>query len=190
MKRKDNQCGSVTLETCIVLPIFMFMFLFISGLFSVVAAQNQMTHALIQSTKSLSLDSYLIESVDSVFEENAVYWSGVSDMILDLIRRNNDIYFTTVFDWYKSDNIDNSVIIMRFIGYLSGGDVQAADQKLRDMGIVEGINGINFDIQVNGEEMIVTIEYEIQYWFDFFDMGTIPMEQSITTHLWKYKANS
>ena len=67
MKAYENQRGSVTLETSIVLPIFIFLFLFIYGLFSVIAAQNQMTHALVQSTKSLSLDSYLTENVDPSF---------------------------------------------------------------------------------------------------------------------------
>ena len=62
---EDKQRGSTTLETSIVLPIFIFIFLFIFGLFSIVSAQNQMTHALIQSTKSMSLDSYITESVDS-----------------------------------------------------------------------------------------------------------------------------
>lgn len=85
MKAYENQRGSVTLETSIVLPIFIFLFLFIYGLFSVIAAQNQMTHALVQSTKSLSLDSYLAENVESAGEAGTKFWGGLSDMVSDYL---------------------------------------------------------------------------------------------------------
>ena len=58
MKQRKKQSGSVTLETAIILPIFVIMFMAVIGLFRVVVAQNQMTHVLVQTTKSLSLDSY------------------------------------------------------------------------------------------------------------------------------------
>lgn len=184
MNNMENQSGSVTLETCIILPIFLFIFLFVDGLFSVIATQNQMTHTLIQSSKSLSLDSYLTENVESAAEDGTAFWGGLSDMVLDLVRLNNDPYFSSQTDWYKSEDGSPSVAKDRFVGFLTGGDEAAADEKLKDMGIVGGLNGISFETKVDGETLTVTIKYEIQYWFDFFDMGKIPMEQSITTHLW------
>lgn len=184
MKSQEGQRGSVTLETSIVLPIFIFVFLFIYGFFSVISAQNQMTHAFVQSAKSLSLDSYLTENVKSAAEEGTKFWGGLSDMVLDIVRLNNNQYFSSQADWYKSDDGDPDIAKMRFIGFLAGGDEDAAKEKLKSLGIVGGLDGITFETKVDGEILTITIKYEIQYWFDFFGMGKIPMEQTITTRLW------
>ncbi len=154
------------------------------GLFSVVSAQNQITHALIQASKSLSLDSYLTENVESAAEEGPKFWGGLSDMVLDFVRLDNNEYFTSKTDWYKTESGDTTVAKARFIGYLAGGDINAAHEKLKSLGIVNGINGINFEMKVEDEEMTITIKYEIKYLFDFWGMGKFPMEQSITTRLW------
>lgn len=185
MKNKDKQRGSVTLETSIVLPIFIFLFLFIYGLFSVVSAQNKMTHALIQSTKSLSLDSYLTENVESASEAGTKFWGGVSDMVLDIVRINNDPNFTSQTDWYSTSTNVSDIAKSRFVAYLTGGDVDAADNKLDDMGIVDGLNGVNFEVSIDDEIVTVTIKYTIEYWFDFWDMGEFPITQSVTSRLWK-----
>lgn len=184
MNIKKNQTGSVTLETSIVLPIFVFLFLFVFGLFSVIGAQNQMTNTLVQTTKSMSLDSYLLENVESAGEASTKFWGGLSDMVLDIVRLNNDEHFTSHTDWYKSKDGNSDIAKKRFIGYLTGGDKNAADKKLKDMGIVGGLDGITFTTKVDGEILTVTINYEIQYWFDFFKMGKIPMEQTIKSRLW------
>ena len=68
---------------------------------------------------------------------------------------------------------------------MSGGDEVAADEKLEDLGIVDGIDGVDFKMRVEDEIVTITIKFEIQYWFDFFDMGKIPMEQSVKVRLWK-----
>lgn len=184
MEKRDKQRGSVTLETSIVLPIFIFLFLFIYGLFSVVSAQNQMTHTLIQTAKSLSLDSYLTENVDSAAEAGTKFWGGLSDMVLDIVRIDNNEYFTSQTDWYKAPESSGDIVKKRFVGYLAGGDESAAREKLDNLGIVGGLDGITFETEVDDETLKLTIKYEIQYWFDFLDMGKIPMEQTITTRLW------
>lgn len=184
MNTQEKQRGSVTLETSIVLPIFIFIFLFIYGLFSVISAQNQITHALVQSTKSLSLDSYLTENVDSAAETGTAFWSGLSDAVLDIVRLKNNEYFSSRRDWYMSENGNPDIAKARFVGYLTGGDVDAAKDKLKELGIVDGLDGITFETKVEDEILTVTIKYEIQYWFDCFGMGKIPMEQTIKSRLW------
>lgn len=182
-KINDSTKGTVILETSIVLPLFIIIILFIYGLFSVTSAQNQMTHALIQSSKSLSLDPYLTEHVDSLAEADT-FWSSLGSMILDFARLSNDRHFSSPNNWYEGTG-DASLAKERFVGFLTGGDDDAADEKLKDLGIVDGLNGITFDMKISGEDMIITMKYEIQFWFDAFELGKIPMEQSITTKLWK-----
>jgi len=184
MTEDKKQQGSITLEMSIVLPIFFFMFLFIYGLFSIVGTQNQMTHALVQSSKSLSLDSYLAENVESAAEAGTKFWGGLSDMVLDLVRLDNNDYFSNPTDWYKAEAGSPSIAKDRFIGYLAGGDKDAAAEKLEALGVVGGIDGVTFETKVEGEILTVTIKYEIQYLFDFMGMGKIPMEQSIKVRLW------
>ncbi len=184
MEAYEQQRGSVTLETSVVIPIFILIFLFINGIFSVVSAQNQMTHALIQSTKSMSLDSYLTENLESAAESATKFWGGLSDMILDFVRLDNNEYYTDQSDWYASNTGNPNVAQKRFVGYLAGGDKNKADETLRNMGIVGGLDGIIFETTVEGEILTVTIKYKIQYWFDFFGMGKIPMEQTIKSRLW------
>ena len=184
MKRiKDPTRGTIILETSIVLPLFLFVVLFIYGLFSVTSAQNQMTHALIQSSKSLSLDPYLTEHVDSVYEADT-FWSSFGSMVLDLARVSNDEHFSSSNDWYNGSG-DAALARDRFVGFLTGGDKTAAEKKLKNLGIVNGLQGVTFDMSISGEDMKITMKYEIQFWFDAFGLGKIPMEQSITVKLWK-----
>lgn len=184
MDMKHKQRGSITLETSIVLPLFMFLFLFIYGLFFVVSAHNQITHALIQSTKSLSLDSYLNEKVESAAEESTKFWGGISDAVIDIIRLDNNEYFSSQTDWYISDTGNPFIAKQRFIGYFAGGDPAAADEKLKALGIKNGLNGLTFKTKVENEFVSVSVEYEIQYWFDFMNMGKIPMNQTVKSRLW------
>ena len=184
-KSNDSNRGSIVLETSIVLPIFILIMLFLYGIFSIVSAQNQMTHALIQSSKSLSLDPYVTEHVDSL-REAKTFWSGLGSMILDFSRISNDRHFSSMDDWYNSTEInDSSMAKDRFVGFLTGGDDSAAAEKLKNLRIVNGLDGVTFLVVVMGDNMTITMKYEIQFWFDAFDLGKIPMEQSITTRLWK-----
>ncbi len=183
MDKVEMQNGSITLETCIVLPIFFFLFLFIDGIFIIFTAQNEIMHALVQSSKSLSLDAYLTENVESAAEEQTRFWGGLSDAVLDMVRLTKDKYYTSQTDWYETDNV--MVAKNRFIGYFAGGDESLAAEKLEILHVKDGLNGITYSMEKDGEDYTFTISYSLQYWFDFFDMGEIPIKQSYTTRLWK-----
>lgn len=185
MKKCQSEKGSITLETSIILPLFIFMFLFINGLFGIVSVQNQMTHVLVQSAKSLSLDAYLLENIESAYEQKTRFWGSCTDLILDFVRIDTDPYFASTLDWYNSEEGNPEVARKRFVGYLTGGDETAAHEKLENLGIVDGMDGMDFEMVVDDEVVTLTVKYEIQYWFDFWDMGRIPMEQSIKFRLWK-----
>jgi len=186
MYRKEKQKGSVTLETSIMLPIFFFLFMFIYGLFIVFTAHNQMTHALVQSSKSLSLDPYLTESIEALGDGESGFWGGFTDLVMDMSQVGSNSSFSSRKRWHaqESGSADN-IAKQRFVGYFAGGSVSKAEEKLDALNIVGGLNGVTFKTKVDGERLTVTICYEIQYMFDAFGAGKIPMEQSITTRLWK-----
>lgn len=180
---RERSDGALILELSIVLPIFMLLILFCYGLFALTSAQNQITHALFQSSKSLSLDPYLTEHVDSV-HESQTFWSGLDSIFMDAMRSSNDNHFSSATDWYEDEAGNASLAKLRFVGYLTGGDDAAADEKLRSLGVVNGLSGVDFDMAVNGEKMVITVRYELQFWVDAFRLGKIPIEQSVTTRLW------
>ena len=183
MREKDS--GSVTLELSIVLPIFILMFLFIYGIFSIVMAKNTITHALVQSAKSLSLDSYMNEEYESFKDEGFTFWGGLGDVVVELIRLNDNPYYSSTTKWYSGGADANAVAKKRFIGFFAGGDEGEAEQLAEDLKVVDGLNGLKITATVEGETLSLNAKYELKYWFDFWGYGTVPVEQTIKTRLWK-----
>ncbi len=181
-----NEHGTLTLEMSIVLPIFIFMFLFIFGMFNIIIAQNMITHALVQSTMSVSLDPFLLERSELIGETATEISSGLSDVLLQFIAipSRDSEYFASNSDWYKFYPDDTKVIKERFCAYFAGGSERDADTKLSDLGIENGIDGIDFTVNVSNKIMSATIEYELNLPFNFFEVGKIPIKQTIKQRLW------
>ena len=149
MRRIQIENGSITLETSIILPLFIIVFLFVNGLFAIVSVQNQMTHVLVQSAKSLSLDSYLLENIESAGEEKTKFWGSFTDMVLDFVRLDTDLYFSSILDWYNSPDGNPEVARKRFVGSKSNkADIMF---NMEPMGTVEdGLQFVVYD-HITGE---------------------------------------
>ena len=186
MKQCEKQRGSLTLETAIVLPIFFLLILFVYSLFGIYSAHNQMSHALVQASKSLAMDPYLYEETELAGETTTKFWGGLDDVGLNVFRMDNDPYFMALTDWYNKLESSEYVIRNRFIGYLTGGDEQAAEEKLNGLRIVNGLNGVDFDAQIVGDDQLqITMKYTIKMLFNFWDYGEMPVEQTVQVKLWK-----
>lgn len=185
MKQQEMERGSLTLETAIVLPIFIFLMLFVYSLFGIVSAHNQISHALIQSAKSLSLDPLLYEKTDMARDSATKFWGGLDDMGLDFMRLGNDPYYMSQNDWYNRTGDAETVVKKRFIGYFSGGSEEAAEEKLKMLRVVNGLSGMDFDVHVNGNKLTIRISCSLKMLFDFWDEAAMPLEQSVTVTLWK-----
>ena len=202
-KKRDK--GSLTLETALVLPFFFFMFLFIFGYVGVLSARNQIRHALIQATKSLSMDSYITENTESLFENDGILggeagdklhlWEGLGDLVMEVLRPT-DPYFSSRNNWYgnsgaaSQDNSNVSVVKTRFVSFVSGGGwfgESEANERLKTIGVVNGLNGMDFEYFVdNSGNLKVTVRYSLCSWFDFMGYGGIPMEDSAYAKMWGY----
>ena len=194
-KKNTSESGAIILETSIVIPIFIFLILGIYGLFVISAAQSRITHALVQSAQSLSEDSYANEKFDSYDKKDFTSYKDLSSALISLMMRGNNPYFSSSSDWYsekyaEGDKHDmevagrDSAVCRRFIGYLAG-DEAAAEKLLKSVGVVDGLDGVTVTSTVAGEDLTVTLEYTLQLWFDFFDVGKIPVKQSYTVRMWK-----
>ncbi len=200
MKRKHRESGSMTLETAIVLPIFIFVFLAVYGIFGIVSAHNQISHAFIQSTKSMSMDPFLLERTNLAGEDKSRFWGSLTDVLID-IRRNvkYESMFMEKSDWYSTEKMTDddkledgsydlsgelSVAQNRFIAFFADGDRIRADEKLRGLGVIDGLNGVSFTMSRNGGDLTVTINYSIRFVFNFFDTVQIPMSHKLNVKLW------
>ena len=196
MKNNKSRKGTITLETAIVLPIFFFMFMFLFGFFRMLNAKNQISHALLQTTRSLAMDSYIVENTNSIFKDDGEsmannFWGGIGDLAVDLIRLSANEYYSSKNVWYH-DNSHVDTVRKRFLGFMmdatneSSIDETSLDAKLKGMGIPDGLNGITFSYTVVDGELTVKISYELQHWFDFFGIGSIPVEQSVSANMWAF----
>lgn len=185
MQKKDSLRGSITLETAISLPIFIFLFLFIFGVFSIVRAENKMSHVLVQSSKSLAMDSYFLESIDQTQIGPLKVNSGLQSLLQTLIAKTANPYFASEEKWYEGNSLNTAVIKKRFIGFLTNGDKAEAESLLKDMGVVNGLQGVTFTAEADGKDVTIKMEYKIKFWMDAFDSGEIPIKKSVTVQLWK-----
>lgn len=183
LKFEESTEGALILELSFALPIFILVIMFVYGMFVVHSAENEIVHALVQSSKSLSLDTYAAKNINSVKEANE-FWNGLGSMVEDIVRDGNNPYFSSASSWYDSGDV--STVRRRFIGFFSGGDSASADQRLQSLGIEDGINGLKFELisaDKNGD-LDIKVSYSIHIWFDAFGLGTIPMEHEIKAKMW------
>lgn len=187
MDKKKNQRGSLTLETAMVLPIFIMMMLLIFSLFSVISAHNQISHAFIQTTKSLSLDSYLFAEMDLATESSTVFWDSSADMFVDLSRVNKNTYFMNRWDWSEPAGADASQVAkQRFVGYLAGGDETKADELLKNLGVENGLEGVQLYLTVDANQIMhIKISYKLQYLFDFWKSEGMQVNQTLQAKMLK-----
>jgi hypothetical protein len=192
MEKKNDEQGSVTLEAAIILPIFCALFMALNGFFFTFNAQNQISHALIQSASSLGLDPYLNEKIDSGLDGAHGFWGGLSDALLDGVRRlATDGYFTSPNDWYSSGGGAENTIIgsedakKRFVAYLTGDTSESkADEKLKHFGIEGGLSGMHFTATNEGGDVVLKVNYRMGVWFDMFGKKKMEVTQSARAKLW------
>lgn len=187
MNKSSN--GAVTLEACISVFSFLMLMLFISSLFVMFMAQNTTAHTLLQTSQSMSLDAYSAEHIGTggwgSVSEIAV---SIADFISNLFgSNNNNSTFTSRQKWYDGtqDEIVN-MVKTRFIGYLSGGDATAADEFLKNMNVVDGLDGLDFsESYVDSGNLYIVLKYDLEYDFNIGNLKAVEVKQTTCSKLWK-----
>lgn len=176
---RNKEKGAIMLETSIVLPIFILIIVCLLGIMGMVSARNSISHALVQSANSLAQDSYLKEHFETNYAETERTWSSLTDVILDL-RTNvfNDQHFITTK--LPSANVEK----LRFVGYFANGSESEADEKLKNLRVVDGLNGITFSVTDESADITIDISYKLKFLIDYGGIGDIPVKQSITVKKW------
>ncbi|MGN0316844.1 MAG: hypothetical protein ACI4E1_02800 [Lachnospira sp.] len=199
-KMSRNNSGSITLEACIVLTLFIFFVLTLYSFFMVFEIQGKISTTLLQCSQSLSLDSFNIDKTYVDFDEDEEldafpYLVDKLGMQKSIINEKN---VTRNNQWYKepSSASENSelqrVIKDRFIAYLTAeGTDSAAKDLLEQFRIEDGISGLDFSESKidDNNNLVIKVKYRVNYVFDCPTIGLEPLQfgQSTTSHLWREK---
>lgn len=181
---KKEESGSMTLEAAIILPLFIFIFLSIFGMFGMVSARHQVTRALLQTSKSLSLDPYLMEKLKT--QQGHV--PTVEEALTGFMRSGaNDQYFDTKQKWYSGDG--SAVAKKRFIGFLTNGTEPGTGgvDPLKSLGVENGLGGVEIKATVSGSELTLTAKYKLKFVFDIFKLQGMQVENTVVSKLWGKK---
>ena len=194
MMRKYSDRGVITLEACVSVLSFLILMLFLSSLFVMFMAQNVTAHTALQTSQSLAMDVYRTDSLIKEDGKLVSIGASLTQFITKLVGSSDeDPYFITDERWYQNkdgDDPDSAVVAeavkTRFLGYLAGGDEKKADESLKSMNVVNGLEGLDFSgCKVEGKNLYVVLKYELEYDFNLWNAKPLQVEQTACSKLWK-----
>ena len=174
----ESKKGSLTIEASIGLTAFMFIVVTILSFATVYRAQSMVSHATLQTSQSLAVESYYRETISK---------SGSSELASNLVKFASFLgYDVDRWDDGYASFGDKGTDFYRFVrerfACSIAGDIEAADKILKDAGIPEGLDGIDFSYSsVNNSEVIINARYEVKLPFSFFGEQTISLSKSAKT---------
>ncbi|MCQ2534500.1 MAG: hypothetical protein MJ172_08045 [Clostridia bacterium] len=195
---KGSNCsGLITLEACITVIMFLFVMLFLCGLYVVYMAQSKVADTALKTVQSLSFETYYINKLhlSGNLTENGSIQSSIGYLVSRIFTGKDSAhpdsfsysqqYFSDNLWWKGSQTSIGEVVKKRFIGYLSGGDENLANKILKGLNIDNGIDGLDFSQSyVEGEELHIVINYTIEYPFDIADLGKRQTTETVCSRLW------
>jgi hypothetical protein len=190
-KSGKRQSGAITIEACIIGTLFILLFLFLNSFFVVFTAQNDISHALMQTSQSLSFDTYYTEKFEKGVRSDKGTNSpaDIASFFGHLFNISGDnIYYTPDFRWHdpavpKDQFLE--VVENRFLGYFAEGDENLAANKLSRYNIENNWSGMDFsESKVENGSIVVTVKYRMQYQFNFFNLAKPELEQTSCSGLW------
>lgn len=164
MKKREQ--GILTVEASIVLTLCTFVILFLFSFARVYTAQSLVSHAVLQASDAVALESYLRETA----------LNGSETDVVDLANRLTKSTSISADNFTSLRSADVPKIAKeKFIYAISNSESQT-DEKLRTLGVKDGISGIDFSssrIELGNDDVIVYINYTIEMQFPVFGMSEI-----------------
>lgn len=184
---REQQEGSIVLEACFSVIIFILFVVMMYGLILVFMAQNMIGHALMESAQSLALDSYATNKLT-----DEVDLKEIAGELFDFLGNpsTEESYFYTRERWFDrkggaSQKDWEQAAKQRFIGYFSGGNEQKAQEMLESLGVENGLDGLDFsESDIIGSDLYVRVTYQIQYLFNPFDLVKFDTAQQACSRMW------
>ena len=183
---KRDEKGVIALEASVSLTLFIFIVLLLYSFFIIFEAQYSIEHALLESGKSMALESYAISKV--IEKKDKWYTAGDIGSIIAAMGLgksaigNNYSSYTT---WYASEELTAEEAKRRVEAYLGGTE---ADSYLKRLKVKDGINGLNFaGTKVEGGDLVIKVKFTCNTIFDFpaFELDHIDFSLSVRSAMWK-----
>lgn len=182
MKQIQNTEGAITLEACIVVPIFVALMLLLNGAFVLFMGQQILTHTLIQTAKSLALDPYSTQRLG----ENSV---ETDDLLVDLISIGSEGYISNEA-WYDDPDALEGIVKERYIKYLRE-ESSASTALLEILGVEGGIGGLDFSGCTLEDGMLtLKLKYTQNYVYDATGLAAFTREIGAKVKLFEYVQGS
>lgn len=172
--------GSITLEACMVVPIFIIIMLLANGFFLMFTGQQVMAHALLQSSKSLAFDPYASQRVADDEQDK------LAGMFVDIFTFGHGNYISTE-QWYKEESEDlEEVIKTRFTAYLRSSEESASD-LLEIVGVKNGLDGLDFSgSTVEDGFLTIKLKYTQDFVFNAAGLASFEREIDVKIKLFNY----
>lgn len=187
--RFQDQRGTMTVEACITVMVFMILMFFLSTLFTMFMAQNTTAHVALQASQSLSVDALAGEEIgDGVSDGVSVKGIAVSVYHTLFGNPNDSGAFAT-----DSNVLENAisgeelakVVKKRFVGYLAGGDEEKATEILKAMGVEDGVDGLDFsESSVEDGYLRIVLTYRFKNDFKLWNVKAFEVRQTTCSKLW------
>lgn len=170
--------GSLTIEASIALTAFMFVVVTILSFATVYRAQNLVSHATLQTSQALAIESFSRETISK---------SKTMDLASKLVTFCTWLGFDVagVDDGYASLGASGTnfhAIVRKTFAHSIADNETEADKVLEARGVKDGLDGMDFSYSaVKDGEIIIHVKYEVNLPFSFFGKYTASLSKSAKT---------
>ncbi len=164
MKKREQ--GVLTVEATLALSVFIMLVLFLYNFAGVYRAQSAVSHAAIEAADAVALESYLREVAFESDPQEVVYLASKLGGSASLDAQALESLRSADMPKLAKQKFTAAV----------GKDETEADTKLKNLGVKDGLAGINFSqchADLDGDNIIVFAEYDIQMQFPVFGFREI-----------------
>lgn len=169
MRKKEQ--GVLTVEATIVLMVFVMFVLFLYNFAGVYRAQSTVSHAAIESADAVALESYLREVAFESDPQEVIY-------LASKLGGSSTLDASALESLRTADM--PKLAKEKFIAAIAKNESEA-DNKLKQLGIKDGLSGISFSqchADLDGDNIIVFLEYTVELQFPVFGAREIQVTKA------------
>jgi len=169
MKKREQ--GILTVEASIVLTLCLLFILFLFSFARVYSAQSLVSHAVLQSSDAVALESYLREETLTGSEADV---TALANRFLGITSINADSYTSL-----RSADVPK-IAKEKFVLAVAKNETEA-DEKLKKLGVKNGLAGMDFSaskMDLGNDDVIVYVTYTVEMQFPVFGMKDITVTKA------------
>ncbi len=171
---KKQESGVLVVEASISLTAFMFLILFFLSFSHVYRAQEVVSHASFQTAQTLAVDSYFRETVGEAGTAGAI--TKLSDFIAAISGKGSSGLTDSYCSLGTVKNLKG--LFSKEFARSIADDTDKANQILKDLGVVDGISGIDFSgCYIEDSIIHVNVKYKLKLRLNFFGKQTLSLSK-------------